>query len=67
MDVTRDEFLAYERVRRGGKFNMITEQGQAARKAKLSPERYRAVMKQYTEARQAYFDEGAFSQPGRGR
>lgn len=54
MDVTREEFEAYEKVRQSGDFNMIMEQRDAAATAGLTLDRYRAVMKQYAEARTKY-------------
>lgn len=49
MNVTKKEFEAYERVRKGGRFNMITDLYDAARAARLSNERYVRVMRYYTE------------------
>jgi len=51
---TREEFAAYERVRRGGRFNVITEAGYAAYEAGLTHERYTAVLRCYGEAKRRY-------------
>lgn len=42
-------FYRYEKVRRSGKFNMITECGKAAKAAKLDITDYSYVMKHYSE------------------
>ncbi len=47
MDVTREEFEAYERIRKSGAFNMATEAREAARRAGLSYERYWEVIWNY--------------------
>lgn len=53
-DVTEAEFRAYERVRKSGRFNMITQSRYAAAAAGLSNERYRTVSLWYSEARKKY-------------
>ena len=44
---TKEEFEAYERVRRSGKWNMFTQAREAAEDAELSFERYRLVLLNY--------------------
>lgn len=44
---TKEEFEAYERVRRSGKWNMFTQAREAANDAGLSFERYRLVLLNY--------------------
>jgi hypothetical protein len=50
----REDFEAYERVRRGGEFNMITEWPAAAKAASLSREEYLAVIKNYCALTELY-------------
>lgn len=45
--ITKKDFEAYERVRRGGRYNMLTHSKQAARLADLSPEKYRVILRHY--------------------
>ncbi len=47
-DVTKDEFEAYEEVRKSGEFNMF-DANNASAAAGLSRDRYMAVLKNYTE------------------
>lgn len=44
---TKEEFDAYERVRRSGKYNMFTQAIEASKDAGLSLERYRLVLLNY--------------------
>lgn len=53
-EITRDEFEAYEKVRRSGKFNMIMEATDAADAAGLDRDRYMLVIKNYTSLAQVY-------------
>lgn len=53
-DVTEEEFMAYERVRVTGDFNMITQSKWAAISAGLTLERYWAVLGNYGKARELY-------------
>lgn len=48
-EIKREEFEAYERVRKSGKFNMITDLHGAAREASLLVDRYVQVMRYYDE------------------
>lgn len=43
-DISRREFQAYERIRRSGKFNMITHGHLARSKAHLGTETYSAIL-----------------------
>lgn len=54
MDVTREEFEAYEEVRQSGEYNMTTDHGPAALAAGLSHDRYFAVWQSYDAAREKY-------------
>ena len=64
MDVTKQEFEAYERVRQDGKYNMIAKSKWAAKEAGLSIERYFAVLNNYAkcvkkwpDVRSRYYDD----------
>lgn len=46
-EITKKDFQAYERVRRGGRYNMLTHIKQAARLADLSCKKYIAILKDY--------------------
>lgn len=52
----REHFEAYERVRRSGEFNMITEWPAAAEAAGLSRNEYLAVIKNYRVLTELYPD-----------
>ena len=49
MKVTKEEFEAYEKVRRSGKYNMMTQADWAASAANLEYERYIEVLKNYDQ------------------
>ena len=46
-DVTREDFLRYEAVRKSGAFNMLTEVQDAAEDAGLELPIYRAILRNY--------------------
>ena len=46
-DITKEEFQAYERVRRSGRINMITEADRGARLAKISAGTYLGIIVHY--------------------
>lgn len=51
---TKKQFLAYERVRKGGKFNMITQCVKAARESGLDVDTYFEIVKNYGELHDKY-------------
>ena len=51
---TKDEFLAYERVRASGRFNMITDCMEAAKAAGLDITLYIAILSKYEELAKKY-------------
>ena len=61
-DVTKDEFLRYEVVRRGGVYNMIMDASQAMAVAKLTRDKYFDIIKNYDAYRRVYL---ANPEPGR--
>lgn len=50
----REHFVAYERIRRCGRLNMITEARHAARDAGLLLDEYLAVLKNYEALMKKY-------------
>jgi len=54
IDITKEEFDAYERVRKGGGYNMMADAARAMKAAELSSDRYWAVLKNYSEAAKIY-------------
>lgn len=51
---TKEEFEAYEQVRRSGKWNMFTQAREASEDAGLSFERYRLVQDNYWDCMLRY-------------
>lgn len=45
--ITKREFLAYERVRKSGRYNMILDRFLARRQARISSEAYGAILRHY--------------------
>lgn len=52
--ITKEEFLAYERVRSEGKYNMIMDAKLAMQEAGLSHEKYSLIIKYYSELAEKY-------------
>lgn len=50
----KEKFERYEKVRRGGRFNMITESSRAAKAAGLSEDDYWEVISNYSELKEKY-------------
>lgn len=50
----KDCFIKYEKVRRSGKYNMITESSKAAKKAGLSLQDYMNVIRNYNTLYKKY-------------
>ena len=46
--VTKEEFLRYEQVRRGGQYNMIMDAREAMQAASLTKDKYFYIIKNYT-------------------
>lgn len=53
-DITREEFMAYEEVRQGGFYNMITQGRMAAEAAGLEMWVYLAIIKNYAFLKQKF-------------
>lgn len=57
MTPTKKQFLAYERVRKSGKFNMITQCVKAARESGLDVDTYFEIIKNYGKLHDKYMGE----------
>ena len=55
-ELTEADYRAYERVRAGGRYNMLMDADKAARAARLSRETYLGVLTHYTELSERYPD-----------
>lgn len=53
-NITKEEFLSYERVRTEGKYNMIMDAKLAMQEAELTPEKYSLIIKYYSELAEKY-------------
>ena len=47
--VTKEEFLRYEQVRKGGQYNMIMNAYEAMQDANLTRDQYFYIIKNYTQ------------------
>lgn len=56
MEITRKQFLQYERVRQSGKWNMVTDATQALRETGLTLEQYVCIIRNYRELLEQYAD-----------
>ena len=56
MEITRKQFLQYERVGQSGKWNMVTDATQALRETGLSLEQYVYIIRNYKELFEKYAD-----------
>lgn len=54
MKITKKQFLAYERVRKGGKFNMVMDSKKAARESGLDLDTYFEIIKNYGKLHDKY-------------
>ena len=54
MKITKKQFLAYERVRKGGKFNMVMDSKKAARESGLDLDTYFEIVKNYGKLHDKY-------------
>jgi exonuclease III len=50
--ITKKDFMAYYKVQKSGKYNMLSEQAQKA--SGLSDEKYIEIIKHYKEYREKY-------------
>ena len=51
---TKDQFIAYECIKKSGHFNMITEWTLACRAAGLKPDTYFDIIENYSELKKEY-------------
>ncbi len=56
--ITKDQFEAYERTRKSGQYNMITERKGAMQYARLHPSVYDGVVLHYTELKKKHKNKG---------
>lgn len=54
MEINREEFIAYEKVRQSGKYNMITDWELASEEAGLTKEMYFEIIKRYNALYEKY-------------
>lgn len=57
MEITKEMFLRYEKVRLSGKYNMIMDSELARNKANLSKEEYIEIIKNYSVYKKMYMEE----------
>lgn len=54
MLISREEFIAYEKVRKSGKYNMVTDWELASKEAGLTKEMYFEIIKRYNALYEKY-------------
>lgn len=54
MLISREEFIAYEKVRKSGKYNMVTNWELASKEARLTKEMYFEIIKRYNSLYEKY-------------
>jgi alpha-L-fucosidase len=54
-EITKDQFDAFNKVREGGKYNMVMEAQDAAEDADLNMGQYWAIIKNYTELQNKFY------------
>ena len=52
--ITKEQFLRYVRIQKGGKYNMLTEWVDACREADLTEEQYFKIIKKYSDLKEKY-------------
>ena len=57
MEITKDQFLAYEKVRQSGKYNMVMEAAGAKQYAELTWDEYWEIIKDYSELKKKFGEE----------
>ena len=57
VQITKEDFVEYERVRRSGKFNMIMNWSDAIAETNLSYEQWKKIMKHYQTFYDSWIDD----------
>lgn len=52
--ITKEQFLRYVKIQKGGKYNMLTEWVDACREADLTEEQYFKIIKNYSDLKEKY-------------
>lgn len=57
VQITKEDFVEYERIRRSGEFNMIMEMRNARAETNLSKEQWLKIMKHYQTFYDSWIDD----------